>query len=119
MGTKIHSWTQRFWSRLEPNNYYLCVTTELYLHHKDKDRNKFIFDELIKDRHRIEKQFGESIDWARLDDRDASRIKRRTMENVDWRNKEDWNRMIDFMVYGVIRMEKTFREPLARVKLIL
>ncbi|MBK7653572.1 MAG: hypothetical protein IPJ20_26580 [Flammeovirgaceae bacterium] len=46
-------------------------------------------------------------------------LKRRKMENVNCLNKEDWNRMIDFMVYGVIRMEKAFREPLARVKLKL
>jgi hypothetical protein len=96
-----------------------AVTTEIYLHHKSKERNKLIFDELIKSRKEIEKQFGESIDWARLDDKCACRIKRRKMENVNCLNKEDWNRMIDFMVYGVIRMEKAFRKPLARVKLKL
>lgn len=92
------------------------VTTELYLHHKDQDRNKLIYDELIKGKKEIENSFGEKIEWARLDAKIDSRIKRRKLENVNCLNKDDWNRMIDFMVYGMLRMEKAFKEPLARVK---
>ncbi len=92
------------------------VTTEIYLHHKDQDRNKLIYDELKKSKIEIENNFGEAIDWARLDDKIDSRIKRRKLENVNCTNKDDWNRMIDFMVYGMLRMEKAFKGPLARVK---
>ncbi len=92
------------------------VTTELYLHHKDQARNKTIYDELIKSKREIENIFGEAIEWSRLDAKIDSRIKRRKLENVNCTNKDDWNRMIDFMVYGVVRMEKAFREPLVRVK---
>jgi len=95
------------------------VTTEIYIHHKSKERNKFIFDELNKSIKVIETSFGESIEWARLDEGDASRIKRRKLEGVNCLNKDDWNRMIDFMVYGMLRMEKAFKEPLAKVKLKL
>jgi len=95
------------------------VTTELYIHGALKKKNKSIFAQLIKRQEEIEKQFDEAIEWARLDDKVASRIKRRKLENVNCTNKEDWNRMIDFMVYGILRMEKAFREPLARIKLEL
>lgn len=96
-----------------------CVTTEIYLHHKEQDRNKIIYDELKKSKIEIENSFGEMIDWARLDDKIDSRIKRRKLENVNCLNQDDWNRMIDFMVYGMLRMEKAFKEPLAKVKLML
>lgn len=75
-----------------------------------------IFDELKKSKKDIEKQFGELIDWDRLDSKIDCRIKRRKLEKVNCFNSDDWNRMIDFMVYGVIRMEKAFNEPLARIK---
>jgi len=71
---------------------------------------------LKKCQEEIEKRFGESIDWARLDDKIACRIKRRKFQNVNCLNKDDWNRMIDFMIDGMLRMEKAFREPLEKIK---
>ncbi len=95
------------------------VTTELYIHGPNKEKNKFIFDELIRSKVEIEKEFGEAIEWASLNNKVACRIKRRKLVNVNCTNQDDWNRMIDFMVYGMLRMEKAFKEPLARVKLRL
>jgi Domain of unknown function (DUF4268) len=95
------------------------VTTEIYINGPKREKNKFIFDELIESKEEIEKQLGERFDWDRLDEKSACRIKRFKLENVNPTNKDDWNRMIDFMVYGMLRMEKAFKEPLEKVKLKL
>lgn len=96
-----------------------AASTEIYLGRKSKEKNKFIFDELIKSKEEIEKQFGESLNWERLDNKDACRIRGPMMENVNYTNKDDWSKMIGFMVDSILRMEKAFKEPLSRVKLKL
>jgi len=48
--------------------------TELYIDLGDQDKNKFIFDELIKNKDNIESNFGIPISWERLDGKRASRL---------------------------------------------
>ena len=92
---------------------------ELYIDTKIQKKNKFIFDELLNCRDEIEKQFEESFDWRSLDDKAASRIIAPIMISASFLNKDNWNKMIDFMVDSILRMEKAFKEPLSRVKLKL
>jgi hypothetical protein len=92
--------------------------SELYLSRNVTEENKFVFDELTKNKIEIERQFGGSLTWERLDDKKASRVKHQ-LDAVDYFNKDDWSKMIEFMVDGVVRMEKAFREPLGRVRLKL
>jgi hypothetical protein len=50
------------------------VRDELYIDTPDADRNEQILDELIKDRASIEKDFGEPLEWERLDEKRACRV---------------------------------------------
>ncbi|MBI5696429.1 MAG: DUF4268 domain-containing protein [Nitrospirae bacterium] len=88
--------------------------TELYMARPSKEDNKLIFDELKKHESEIEAAFGDKLEWERLDDKKASRIKFE-LKGVDVFNKDDWPKMVDFMVDGMIRMEKAFKEHLARI----
>ena len=50
------------------------VRVDLYIDQGDLEQNKRLFDWLVKDRKQAETEFGESMEWERLDDRRASRI---------------------------------------------
>ena len=89
---------------------------ELYIDTKSQRKNKIIFDQLGDAKNEIQKQFGESFEWKRLNDRDASRIIAPIMVNVSFLNKDDRSKMIDFMIDSILRMEKAFKEPLLSIK---
>lgn len=86
----------------------------LYMSRNNADENKFIFDELFKHKDSIEKAFGDKIEWRRLDDKKGSDIVYR-LTGVSVFNKDDWQKMINFMSDAMIRLEKAFKEPLKKV----
>ena len=77
------------------------------------EENKFVFDELFKMKTAIEEKFGDSLEWDRLDDKKASRIKYE--KPFDGYNKEAWNEMIPFMVESMNKLERVFKDPLAKI----
>lgn len=50
------------------------VRAELYIDRQDANWNKWLFDSLYAQKTAIEQQFGNSLEWERLDDKQASRI---------------------------------------------
>jgi hypothetical protein len=87
---------------------------ELYISRANTEENKFIFDELFKRKDEIEKSFGESLTWERLDNKKASRIKYQQNE-VNVFNKDDWPKMISFLIDAMVRFEKALKEPLNKI----
>lgn len=95
------------------SNYY--ARTEVYMSRSSKELNKLIFDELYSKKTEIEKVFGDSLQWERLDNKKACRIKHE-LNDVDYFNRDDWKKMIAFMVDSMQRLEKSFREPIQKLK---
>lgn len=84
--------------------------TEVYMSRSNTEENKFVFDKLLQQKDEIEKQTG-ALEWDRLENKIACRIKHE-LRNVSLYEKEDWNKMIDFLVTSMVKMEMAFKKPL-------
>jgi hypothetical protein len=62
----------------------------------------------------IEKEFGNSLVWERLDNKKACRIKYE-MSNSDYFNHDDWNKMIEFMAENLPKLINTFSMRLKKI----
>ncbi|GFM34553.1 DUF4268 domain-containing protein [Desulfovibrio subterraneus] len=76
--------------------------------------NKFIYDALLSGRAEIEKVFGESLSWERLDGKKMSRIK--CSLACDGYNRNNWESLMDWMLDRAQRMEKAFDAPLKKAQ---
>jgi hypothetical protein len=81
----------------------------------DRDTNKRLFDELLKYKDSIEKEFGSPLKWERLDDKISSRVGL-YRSGVNIYNREDWDKMLGFLPADMIKLEKAMRKPLANIK---
>jgi hypothetical protein len=94
------------------SNYYARV--ELYISRNQKEENKLIFDELFKEKDSIENEFGNTLVWERLDDKKACRIKYE-MNNIDYFNRDDWDKMINFMSEHLPNLVNSFSKRLKKL----
>ena len=78
---------------------------ELYIDTGDGNRNKRIFDELSKKKQEIETDFGDQLDWQRLNEKRASRIEK-IVENKGLTNTDDWDEIQDRMIVAMTKLEK-------------
>jgi hypothetical protein len=89
---------------------------ELYIDSGDGEKNKQIFDELHAQKIQIENEFGEELDWRRLDDKRASRIvKTFYIGGID--TPEEWPAIQVQMIDAMIRLDKVFRPRLMGMKI--
>lgn len=84
-------------------------SVEFGLSSSKKEFNKKLYDYLYSNKDDIEKAYGDSLCWERLDDKKMSRISYR-LDDVSIFNKEDWDNMITFLTENMIKLEKTFRK---------
>ncbi len=90
---------------------------ELYIDfdRTDGKKNKLIFDELYKQKDAIEQEFGDVLEWQRLDERRACRIKK-TVKSGGLSSVESWSTLHDAMVDAMIRLEKALRSRLDKIR---
>jgi hypothetical protein len=96
-------------SYLITNKYAGC---ELYLSRgkvdgDDTNFNKIWFDELYEHKDEIEKEFGEPLDWQRLNEKWASRIACH-YQGLTLHDEKHWPEIQGRMIDAMIRMEKVF-----------
>ncbi len=89
------------------------VRTELYMSRSNTEENKFIFDKLFKHKNDFEDKIG-NLEWERLDNKKACRIKQE-LKDVSLYEKNDWSKMIDFLIPSMIKMESEFKKPLQAI----
>ena len=91
------------------------VRGEVYLSKGTAEENKRIFDYYHDRREEIEAAFGPGLVWERLDDGIHSRIKHQ-LDDIGWDNREDWPRIIDFLIDSALRFERAFGPHAVQLK---
>ena len=89
------------------------VRVELGLQRSDASENKWIFDQLDEVRGEVEDRFGDSFRWLRMEDKKASRIVFSC--GFDGFNESSWPDMVAWLCEHIVRLERAFSEPLARL----
>ncbi|MGB2754864.1 MAG: DUF4268 domain-containing protein [Phycisphaerae bacterium] len=95
-----------------------AATVELYIDRgKEAEKeNKAIFDHLLAAKDEIERVFGESLEWQRLEDRRACRIRKRLTVG-GWRDDPaKWPEVYAAMVDAMIRLEKALKPHVQKLK---
>ncbi|MBW2334221.1 MAG: DUF4268 domain-containing protein [Deltaproteobacteria bacterium] len=87
---------------------------ELYIDKGDKDKNKNIFDQIASSKEEIEQNFGGSLYWQRLDNKDASRISAAVC-SASVRDEEEWPQLQQNMVETMIKFEKALIPHIKRL----
>jgi hypothetical protein len=86
---------------------------QVNLQRSDAAENKWVFDQLLAERDKIEAAFGSELDWRRMDDKKASRIV--YAEPFDGFDRSVWPEMIAWLSDHIRKLEAAFSEPLARL----
>lgn len=86
--------------------------TELYIDRGEQAENKRIYDRLMANREKIEKAFGGSLIWERLDAKRACRVKY-VVELGGYRSPvSEWPAIQKAMVAAMTRLETAFKSEL-------
>lgn len=91
------------------------VGVELAISKGDTHANKHVFDELRKFESDITNDFGNTLSWERLDNKKMCRVAY-SLTGVNLKEREDWDKMLTFLIENMLKLEKAMREPLKKVK---
>jgi len=91
------------------------TSVDLYIDTGDKQRNKAVFDALLAQKEAVEADFGERLEWLRLEHKRSSRIIRK-FEDGGLTPADGWPTLQDRMIDAMIRLDRTFRERVAKIE---
>jgi hypothetical protein len=91
------------------------AAVDLYIDVGSQERNKAIFDALLEQREAIELEFGDELDWRRLDDKRSSRIVKILRGFGSLHEPDKWDALQEKMIDNMIRLDKAFRGRIQRV----
>ena len=86
------------------------VRVEFQLNRSDPAENKWLFDQLARDKEAFESMVGEDLEWRRIDDKKVSMVVCKT--SVQGYSKENWDEMITWLIDHYRKMDNAFSEPL-------
>ncbi len=93
-----------------------AAKVELYIDAGNRRKNKRIFDTIHENEAQINADFGEELEWQRLDDKRACRIMK-TLEIGGYREeKSKWPEIQNAMVDTMIRLDAALRPHIDKLK---
>jgi len=87
----------------------------LYIDQGDAEINKQLFDTLAASRQDIEREFGEPLEWERLDDRRASRIALYRAGSIE-DDEDTLTEIRAWMIERLLKIKKVFSPRLRLYK---
>lgn len=81
----------------------------------NKELNKHLFDQIEASKNEIEKAYGGSIRWERLDDKQTSYV-RADLPAATVRDEANWPALADQMIDAMIRFENALRPHLEKLR---
>lgn len=102
-GAKITSVVYVFWVTSDH------VGVALEIGSTDKEYNKKVYDFLNQYEDDINEKFGGELSWERNSDKKISRIAAR-LYDVSIFNKDDWDKMMDFLKNNMLNLEKSLKD---------
>lgn len=121
VGPSHYNWVGTSAGRRGLNYNYVVrkheADAELYIDFgKDRDEeNKAVFDTLAQSREHINVEFGEPLEWQRLEGKRACRI-RRKITLGGYRDEQKWPQIHAEMVDAMVRLERVLRPHIAKLK---
>jgi hypothetical protein len=91
------------------------IRIELGISTSSKEKNKFYFKKLLKNKEEIEQLFGNTLVWEELPDNKMSRIKFE-LQDVNLFNETDWEKMNDFFVLFLPKFESAIEPFIKNLK---
>lgn len=82
------------------------------------EENKMLFDALKLHQAEIENKFGSKLNWERLNDKKSSRVSF-LLPGVNYFVKEDWSRIIFFLIEHINKLEAATKPYLIELKNLL
>lgn len=91
-----------------------AARVEFVMTRGDSKVNTFAFEQLYKQKDQIEKAFGAALTWHRLENKKSCRIDYEL--EVEGYNRDNWPKIIAWMVEKMIALQKVLAEPLKQLK---
>ncbi len=89
------------------------ASVDILINVGSQEENKKLYDKLYQNKEKIEQSYGGQLTWERLDDKKSSRITHR-LTGVDITNREDWEKIKDFLCKAMVSFEKAIKDPLKK-----
>lgn len=77
------------------------------MNRSDADKNKIIFDYFYSHKNEIEQQFGQPLEWQRLDNKKSSRIQFK--KSFDGYNRENWREITQWLILNMEKLENSIK----------
>jgi hypothetical protein len=88
---------------------------ELYIDRGDASTNKQLFEMLLARREPIEKAFGKTLEWQKLDERRGSRI-RHVFAGSGLLDQEKWPELQKRMIEVMVDFQRVFQSEISSLK---
>jgi hypothetical protein len=87
---------------------------EIYIDRGNEGENEFVYDSLLSHRNEIESNFGEKLEWERLEGKRACRIKYED-QNFSIFDEDTWGSTIDKITDGMVKLEAAIKPYLNKI----